>query len=642
MKNSTKSLLFSGLILLIVTAYSFSTGLTTSVLKGTVRSKTDKEIIPGAVIELGQKIGEPVKRVMTDIDGHFEFKGINQGTYNLKINVIGYQTKEITNVQLEAGKTKTLIIELEETLTNLKEVLLHAPQKQDYKKSEAEEDKVFFQSLNTITSGNYIPCRTKTISEPFNTEQYDHMPENDFHATTDSPLSTFSIDVDPASYANVRRFINSGNLPPVDAVRIEEMINYFSYDYPEPKTNEPFSIITEHSTCPWNKDHQLVSIALQAKKIPMSQLPPSNLVFLLDVSGSMNSEDKLPLLKKSIGLLTNQLRPTDKVAIVVYAGNAGLVLPSTSGNDKATILQALDQLSAGGSTAGGAGIQLAYKIALENFIPNGNNRVILATDGDFNVGVSSDGELVRIIEGKRATGIFLTVLGFGTGNLKDSRMEKLADKGNGNYAYIDNIMEANKVLVKEAGGTLFTLAKDVKLQIEFNPQYVKAYKLIGYENRILQHRDFNDDKKDAGDLGSGHTVTALYEIVPAGSDDEFSKVDPLKYQPTQKVNTGNDEMLTVKFRYKDPQSETSKLITRVLAAKKVTPHDIASMNLRFAAAVAGFGLILRDSEHKGNADFKMVTSLARAAKGTDHSGDRAAFIQMVETAALLKENLSGK
>ncbi len=641
MKNSTKSLLFSGLILLIVTAYSFSTGLTTSVLKGTVRSKTDKEIIPGAVIELRQKIGEPVKRVMTDLDGHFEFKGINPGTYNLKINVIGYQTKEITNIQLEAGKTKTLIIELEETLTDLKEVLLHAPQKQDYKKSEAEESISLNQFFDKGVRSR-APNSLNAVSESFNTEQYDHMPENDFHATTDSPLSTFSIDVDPASYANVRRFINSGNLPPVDAVRIEEMINYFSYDYPEPKTNEPFSIITEHSTCPWNKDHQLVSIALQAKKIPMSQLPPSNLVFLLDVSGSMNSEDKLPLLKKSIGLLTNQLRSTDKVAIVVYAGNAGLVLPATSGNDKATILQALDQLSAGGSTAGGAGIQLAYKIALENFIPNGNNRVILATDGDFNVGVSSDGELVRIIEEKRTTGIFLTVLGFGTGNLKDSRMEKLADKGNGNYAYIDNIMEANKVLVKEAGGTLFTLAKDVKLQIEFNPQYVKAYKLIGYENRILQHRDFNDDKKDAGDLGSGHTVTALYEIVPAGSDAEFSKVDPLKYQPTQKVNTGKDEMLTVKFRYKDPQSETSKLITRVLAAKKVTPLDNASMNLRFAAAVAGFGLILRDSEHKGNADFKMVTSLARAAKGTDHSGDRAAFIQMVETAALLKENLSGK
>ncbi|MBK7389977.1 MAG: von Willebrand factor type A domain-containing protein [Bacteroidetes bacterium] len=641
MKNSTKSLLFSGLILLIVTAYSFSTGLTTSVLKGTVRSKTDKEIIPGAVIELRQKVGEPVKRVMTDLDGHFEFKGINPGTYNLKINVIGYQTKEITNIQLEAGKTKTLIIELEETLTDLKEVLLHAPQKQDYKKSEAEESISLNQFFDKGVRSR-APNSLNAVSESFNTEQYDHMPENDFHATTDSPLSTFSIDVDPASYANVRRFINSGNLPPVDAVRIEEMINYFSYDYPEPKTNEPFSIITEHSTCPWNKDHQLVSIALQAKKIPMSQLPPSNLVFLLDVSGSMNSEDKLPLLKKSIGLLTNQLRSTDKVAIVVYAGNAGLVLPATSGNDKATILQALDQLSAGGSTAGGAGIQLAYKIALENFIPNGNNRVILATDGDFNVGVSSDGELVRIIEEKRTTGIFLTVLGFGTGNLKDSRMEKLADKGNGNYAYIDNIMEANKVLVKEAGGTLFTLAKDVKLQIEFNPQYVKAYKLIGYENRILQHRDFNDDKKDAGDLGSGHTVTALYEIVPAGSDAEFSKVDPLKYQPTQKVNTGKDEMLTVKFRYKDPQSETSKLITRVLAAKKVTPLDNASMNLRFAAAVAGFGLILRDSEHKGNADFKMVTSLARSAKGTDHSGDRAAFIQMVETAALLKENLSGK
>ncbi|MBK7968744.1 MAG: von Willebrand factor type A domain-containing protein [Bacteroidetes bacterium] len=641
MKNSTKSLLFSGLILLIVTAYSFSTGLTTSVLKGTVRSKTDKEIIPGAVIELRQKVGEPVKKVMTDIDGHFEFKGINPGTYNLKINVIGYQTKEITNIQLEAGKTKTLIIELEATLTDLKEVLLHAPQKQDYKKSEAEESISLNQFFDKGVRSR-APNSLNAVSESFNTEQYDHMPENDFHATTDSPLSTFSIDVDPASYANVRRFINSGNLPPVDAVRIEEMINYFSYDYPEPKTNEPFSIITEHSTCPWNKDHQLVSIALQAKKIPMSQLPPSNLVFLLDVSGSMNSEDKLPLLKKSIGLLTNQLRSTDKVAIVVYAGNAGLVLPATSGNDKATILQALDQLSAGGSTAGGAGIQLAYKIALENFIPNGNNRVILATDGDFNVGVSSDGELVRIIEEKRTTGIFLTVLGFGTGNLKDSRMEKLADKGNGNYAYIDNIMEANKVLVKEAGGTLFTLAKDVKLQIEFNPQYVKAYKLIGYENRILQHRDFNDDKKDAGDLGSGHTVTALYEIVPAGSDAEFSKVDPLKYQPTQKVNTGKDEMLTVKFRYKDPQSETSKLITRVLAAKKVTPLDNASMNLRFAAAVAGFGLILRDSEHKGNADFKMVTSLARSAKGTDHSGDRAAFIQMVETAALLKENLSGK
>lgn len=466
----------------------------------------------------------------------------------------------------------------------------------------------------------------------WNTEQYNNIVENEFLSVSENPLSTFSIDVDTASYANIRRFLNEGRLPPPDAVRIEEMINYFTYDYPQPTGEDPFSVTLEAGTCPWNPKHDLLLVGLQGKSLKKEELRPSNLVFLIDVSGSMNQANKLPLLKTAFRLFVNQLSGNEKVAIVSYAGAAGLVLPPTDGTDKTTILNAIDRMNAGGSTAGGQGIQLAYKIAKENFIPGGNNRVILATDGDFNVGVSSDGDLVRIIEEKRREGIFLTVLGFGTGNYKDSKMEQLADKGNGNYYYIDTQREAQKVLVSELGSVLFTIAKDVKLQLEFNPAQVKAYRLIGYENRLLAKEDFNDDTKDAGELGAGHTVTALYEIVPAGSDEQFGNVDALKYQATTVAK--NDELMTVKLRYKAPDEDTSKLITKAIKSSDIRQANVSD-NLKFSSAVAEFGLLLRSSKHKGNANYTQVLTRAKEALGQDPWGYRAEFIQLVEKASAL-------
>ncbi|MBE9227711.1 VWA domain-containing protein [Phormidium sp. LEGE 05292] len=466
-----------------------------------------------------------------------------------------------------------------------------------------------------------------------NTEQYNRIEDNQFVTVKNQPLSTFSIDVDTASYSNVRRFINEGQLPPKDAVRIEEMINYFTYDYPQPNGDRPFAITTEISQTPWNPKHKLVQIGLQGKRIASENIPPSNLVFLIDVSGSMEEPNKLPLLQTSFRLLTNQLTAKDKVSIVVYAGNAGLVLPPTPGNEKQKIISAIYKLKAGGSTAGGEGIKLAYDIAKKNFLPSGNNRVILATDGDFNVGVSSDSELVRLIENYRNQGVFLTVLGFGMGNLKDSKMEQLADKGNGNYAYIDDLQEAKKVLVTQMGGTIFTIAKDVKIQVEFNPTKVQAYRLIGYENRALQAEDFKNDKKDAGELGAGHSVTALYEIIPVGvkSDVKLTQVDPLRYQQNQVDSQAykNNELMLVKLRYKAPKDTTSELITQPLIDGNVSFTN-ASNNLKFAAAVAEFGMILRESEFKGAANFDQVLDLARQSKDVDLAGYRTEFISLVE------------
>ncbi len=502
-----------------------------------------------------------------------------------------------------------------------------------------QKTKALYGSMAGITPVPSGIAPAPALTADFNTEQYSHISENGFKKVTDDPLSTFSIDVDAASYSNVRRFLNSSTLPPADAVRIEEMINYFSYDYPQPTDKHPFSITTETGSCPWNPEHQLVHIGLQGKKIVAEALPPSNLVFLLDVSGSMNSPAKLPLLKSALKLLVNQLREEDRVAITVYAGSAGLVLPSTPGNENQTIISALDRLQAGGSTAGGAGIQLAYAAAADHFIKNGNNRVILATDGDFNVGASSDGELVRMIEEKRNAGIFLTVLGFGTGNYKDSKMEQLADKGNGNYAYIDNLLEAKKVLVTEMGGTLLTIAKDVKLQIEFNPQQVAAYRLVGYENRVLTNQDFNDDTKDAGELGSGHTVTALYEIIPATVKSDLPSVDPLKYQ-VQKPKTDRlfkDELLTVKFRYKKPAEDTSRLIQKIV---KASASETISDNFRFSAAVAGFGMLLRCSQYRGDLTYDQVIRLARSSRGSDRNGYRSESVNLMEKAQLLSAELS--
>jgi Ca-activated chloride channel homolog len=482
--------------------------------------------------------------------------------------------------------------------------------------------------------------KLKSRRDAFNTEDYDNIVENTFHKVSDDPLSTFSIDVDAASYSNVRRYISEGQMPPAGAVRIEEMINYFRYNYPQPTGKDPFSITTEMSDCPWNSKHKLVLIGLQGKKIPTDDLPPSNLVFLIDVSGSMFDENKLPLVKASLKMLTDQLREKDRISIVVYAGNAGLVLPTTSGSDKIKIKSAIDALEAGGSTAGGAGIQLAYKTAKQNFMKNGNNRVILCTDGDFNVGVSSDDDLVRIIEKERESGVYLTVLGYGMGNYKDNKMQQLADKGNGNHAYIDGINEAKKVLVNEFGGTLFTIAKDVKLQLEFNPAKVAGYRLIGYENRMLNKEDFNDDKKDAGELGSGHTVTALYEIIPFGVQSDLLKdVDKLKYQNPNKEEPTvfSDELLTVKFRYKSPDKNTSELIVHPLTDKAVS-FNSTSDNFRFAAAVAGFGMLLRNSKFKGSATYSYMYNIASGALGNDKEGYRKEFIGLVKQAAGLSNN----
>ena len=475
---------------------------------------------------------------------------------------------------------------------------------------------------------NSVPNVKMDIEEELNTEDYNTIYENKFLDTVNNPLSTFSIDVDTASYSNVRRFLTAGAKPPVDAVRIEEMINYFKYDYPQPEGEDPLSVTKEIAKCPWNEKNNLLLVGLQGKKIESKNLPPNNIVFLLDVSGSMSDANKLPLIKSGFKLLVDELREEDRIAIVVYAGAAGIVLDSTSGKNKDKILDAISNLEAGGSTAGSEGIELAYNVAKKNFISSGNNRVILATDGDFNVGVSSEGELTRLIEKKRKEGVFLTVLGFGAGNIKDSKMESLADKGNGNYAYIDNIMEAKKVLVNEMGSTLLTIAKDVKIQVEFNPAKVKSYRLIGYENRLLAKEDFNNDLVDAGEMGAGHSVTALYEIVTAGSEGETSSVDELKYQESAVIPS--DEIATLKLRYKKPDGVESKLLTYSIVDQDVKAS--LSENLKFASSVAEFGLLLRDSQYKETANYEAVLERAKEGLNNDDTGYRKEFIGMVEKA----------
>ena len=468
------------------------------------------------------------------------------------------------------------------------------------------------------------------IIEP-NQEDYELFVENPFTSPKSEPLSTFSIDVDNASYTNVRRFINQGQTVPKDAVRVEEMVNFFKYNYEKPNGNHPFAIATEYGECPWNEKHKLVKIGLQGKEIPTDELPNSNFVFLIDVSGSMNSQNKLPLLKESMKVLVNQLRKKDKVAIVVYAGAAGLVLPPTSGDEKETIIKALDKLSAGGSTAGGAGIELAYKIAAENYIKGGNNRVILATDGDFNVGASSNKDMETLIEEKRKSGVFLTCLGFGMGNYKDSKMETLANKGNGNYAYIDNIQEANRFLGKEFKGSMFAIAKDVKIQIEFNPKHVQSYRLIGYENRKLRPEDFKNDAIDAGELGSGHTVTALYEIIPTGVESAFNQdIADLKYSEIKIAPKDySNELATIKFRYKKPDGEKSIEMIETIK-NNVLLLDKTSDDFKFSAAVAWFGLKLRDSKLVTNKTSKDIKALALQGKSKDEDGYRSEFIRLVE------------
>ena len=570
--------------------------------------------------------GQPLSGVQIAVEGTTLITLSNGGgRYLLQGVPVGEQTLEFLQVGYAAQRRQVTVAPRQTTVVDV--ALARAAVQLDELMVPGQPRETMRRAAESASVGTDLAVYA--FSTDFNTESYAHVAENDFRLVSAAPLSTFSIDVDRASYSNVRRFIQSGARPPIDAVRIEEMINYFPYDWGRVRGNHPFAVTTELWEAPWNPDHRLVRIGLHAESIDVEDLPPGNLVFLLDVSGSMRPADKLPLLKSAFALLVDQLRPEDRVAIVVYAGAAGLVLDSTPGDRKEKILGALNDLEAGGSTAGGQGLRLAYDVAREHYIDGGNNRIILATDGDFNVGPSSDAEMVRLIEKEREGGTFLTVLGFGTGNLKDSKMEQIADHGNGNFHYVDGLLEARKVLVEEMGGTLLTLARDVKLQVEFNPARAAGYRLIGYENRLLADEDFNDDTKDAGELGAGHTVTALYEVVPAGAAVPRGEVDALRYQPQPDgppLSDFDDELMYVKVRYKDPDGTRSKLLERAVADRVRSP----STDFRFAAAVAGFGMLLRESEHAGDLTLADVAGLAEKGKGDDPRGYRGQFIQLVE------------
>lgn len=659
------------MIIYIMIVCTVSTAQTYEI-RGRVHTSNPDEGIPFASIVVYRDTAN-LFGTTTDIDGNFSIKPDQGGLYNVKATCVGFQPIMMKNILIAVDSVAVvdIVMTIGTQLNQIvireykvplieKEQIIQAPTRDvnsissqaagvyqvnesepmNIRGSRSDANAYYVDGIKVRGSASQIPERKVSDNE-----EYSLITENQFNNVKRRPLSTFSIDVDAASYSNIRRILTAGMLPPKDAVRIEEMINYFNYEYAQPKDQEPISITTEIGNCSWNPEHKLVKIGLKGRSIEAEKLPPNNLVFLIDVSGSMMDENKLPLIKRSFRLLVQQLRPEDKVSIVVYAGSSGLVLSPTSGKEKELIMQKIDVLQAGGSTAGGEGIQLAYDVAKENFMKDGNNRVILATDGDFNVGVSSDAELVSLIEKKRDMGIFLTVLGFGTGNYKDSKMEGLADKGNGNFAYVDNILEAQKVFVKEMGATLNTIAKDVKLQIEFNPLHVKAYRLVGYENRLLADEDFNDDKKDAGELGSGKTVTALYEIIPAKSKESIDNIDTLKYQKTvSQDQIALNEMMTIKFRYKDPKGSESKLIVHPLLAQDETEQK-SSEDFRFASSVAEFGMILRDSKFKGKANFKNILTAARESKGIDTDGYRAEFIKLVETAEIVwkaSDNVSVK
>ncbi len=629
MKTNSK---FTVLIILLLMPFLMLSQ--TGTLKGKVTDKKSNLAISYANISASQN-GSIVSVANTNLTGDYAITGLLPGKYVISVNYLGYNNEIKNNVEIVANKTTVTNFSLTQKTVMLQEIAVLNEEHLPISKTELKKDR---GSSSISPSVSKIYCinsvSTNYINdEEHNTESYDYINENGFKSPLNSALSTFSIDVDVASYTNVRRYLNSGTIPPKDAIRVEEMINYFKYDYYAP-SEKPFSIYTELGNCPWNSKHKLALIGIQGKIIDMKNAPNSNLVFLIDVSGSMSSANKLPLLKSSLRLLVNQLTEKDKISIVVYAGSAGLVLNSTTCNNKEQIIDALDKLQAGGSTAGGEGIKLAYKIAKENFIKDGNNRIILATDGDFNVGVSSDSDMQHLIELNRKSGVYITVLGFGMGNYKDSKMEKIADNGNGNYAYIDNLLEAQKVLVNEIGGTLLTIAKDVKLQIEFNPENVQAYRLIGYENRLLNNEDFNNDQKDAGELGAGKTVTALYEIIPTGikSDFDIGTVNTLKYQQKETTKTTNkNELFSVKIRYKLPQDSTSKLISDIVLAKQENTSK-QSNNFNFASAVAQFGMLLRNSEYKGNSSYKSIYNLALNSKGQDIEGYRSEFLKLVKLA----------
>ena len=644
-------------------------------ISGTVYDNADKKPIPGATV----MITGTSTATNTGTNGHYSIM-VPNGKTTLTFTFIGFAPQTIS-----IGKKDTLDVYLKSDLKALSEVVVvgyGSTQKSPTINSNATIEEIVgkmpgleVNANGTVTHQGKIMIRGMSYTQRAasvqvvnaygdqasqtgikpgatsniiirgmrslqpNDESYAPITENQFLDPRSTPLSTFAVDVDAAGYSNFRRFINNGQLPPPNAVRIEEMINYFHYNLPSPADNEPVAIHTELTTAPWNTQHRLLRIGLKAKDIKTDDLPPSNLVFLLDVSGSMAEPNKLPLVKASMKMLVDQLRPIDHVAIVVYAGEAGLKLASTPGSEKAKIKDVIDQLSAGGSTAGGAGLIMAYQVAKDNFIKKGNNRIILATDGDFNVGASSDKDMEQLIADERDSKVSISILGFGMGNLKDSKMETMADKGHGNYAYIDNITEANKAMVNEFGGTLFTVAKDVKLQIEFNPAKVAAYRLLGYEDRLLNKEDFNNDRKLGGDMGVGHTVTALYEVIPAGVKDSFTtSVDPLKYQKTGAASAANNspEMATIKFRYKDPDGDQSKM-EQVSINDNPEALTQASDDIRFAAAVTELGLILRNSEFKQNAGFDQLIAMAKGAKGKDEDGYRSEFIRLAESAKLMSK-----
>jgi Ca-activated chloride channel homolog len=616
-------------LLTFMLVFSMAANAQSVVVTGQITDETNSPIIGASVTIKGTRQG-----TVTNANGNYLIS-VTKGK-TLVFSFVGYENQEVV------VNSTQLNVKLKPALTTLNECVVIGYGSQKRMTMTGAVSSVNGRVAGCMVSApsphsNYRnrPTINYVVVEDYlNTEEYSSFKENRFVATSAEALSTFSLDVDAASYSNMRRMINQGQKPERDMIRIEEMVNYFSYNYPQPTGEHPVNILTEATVCPWNAKHKLVRIGVKAREIPSENLPASNFVFLIDVSGSMQSANKLELVKSSLKLLTNNLRAADRVSIVVYAGAAGEVLPSTSGADRQKIKEAIDNLYAGGSTAGGAGIQLAYKIAEKNFMDKGNNRIILCTDGDFNVGISMPDELENLIESKRKTGIYLTVLGYGMGNYKDNKLQTLAQKGNGNHAYIDNLQEANKVLVGEFGSTMYTVAKDVKIQVEFNPQHVNAYRLIGYESRMLNKEDFNDDTKDAGELGSGHTVTAMYEVIPVGVENTFGGVDDLKYQPAKKqklsqIETLSDEMLTVKLRYKKPDENESRKLEVPVLLKSVSKE--ASADLKFAMAVAMFGQLIRESDFKGDGTYQKALELAREGLYTDANGYRREFVRLAET-----------
>jgi Ca-activated chloride channel family protein len=647
-----------GLLVLLVTVTGRAAGV---VLQGTIVDPAGSPI-PGATVEL-IAAGKTIAKTVTAADGGFRFADVAAGTYGVNVSLAGFRqtrtTVTVDSAYVRPLRLTLLIGSVSETVTVASEVGqaksvpggvvggavggVAAPPPRSAQPNEMLIPITGAAGRGGSSSGAIInfqpPLSGLTTVEG---ETYGAIDENKFRRATDQPLSTFSIDVDTASYANVRRFLNEGRLPPADAVRVEELINYFHFDYADQIQGAPFGITTELAPCPWDSRHKLALIGLQARRMPAGKMPPRNLVFLLDVSGSMAPNERLPMVKTAMKMLAETLTARDRVAIVTYAGTTGVSLPSTPGDRTGVIQDAISALNAGGATNGGAGIQLAYQLASENFVKGGINRVILATDGDFNVGVTNLDALTHLIEEKRATGVFLSVLGVGSGNLKDATMEKLADKGNGNYSYLDSLTEARKVLIEEAGSTLVTVAKDVKIQVEFNPALVGAYRLVGYENRRLKARDFNDDAKDAGEMGAGHSVTALYEIVPPGEDVNGGGVDPLKYQrpanppPVATVIVPSSELMTVKVRYKRPDGDTSTLVTVPVAGRNST----SPRHVGFAAAVAEFGMLLRESPFKADATWADAVALATRHRGDDPDGYRAEFVRLAELAASLDRQRS--